>query len=443
MGRKTVIISSVDKPNMNPTTESTDRRSFLKTGSLVTAASLLPGLARAQGEAAEIKVALIGCGGRGTGAAAQSLNCPGTKLVAVADAFEDNAKKAAETLKQQFPDRVDLPAERVFHGFDAYQKAIDSADLVLLCTPPGFRPAHFEYAVEKGKHAFVEKPVAVDGPGIRKFIAAAKAADAKNLKIVCGLQRHYQNSYIETLAQVKAGMIGEIINSQVYWSGGGVWTRARQEGMTEMEYQMRNWFYFNWVCGDHICEQHIHNIDVGNWFKGAVPVKANGIGGRTKRIGKDWGEIFDHHYVEYTYADGTTMNSQCKHWNGTWSKVSETIVGTKGKAEPGVIKDLTGKIIWRFRGEQNNPYQTEHDVLVQHIRENKAINDAHRTAEATLTAIMGRMATYTGQEITWEQALNSDLDTMPKTLAWDADPGPKPGPDGMYPAPIPGETKAV
>ena len=443
MGRKPVIISSVDKPNMNPTTESTDRRSFLKTGSLVTAASLLPGLARAQGEAAEIKVALIGCGGRGTGAAAQSLNCPGTKLVAVADAFEDNAKKAAETLKKQFPDRVDLPAERVFHGFDAYQKAIDSADLVLLCTPPGFRPAHFEYAVEKGKHAFVEKPVAVDGPGIRKFIAAAKAADAKNLKIVCGLQRHYQNSYIETLAQVKAGMIGEIINSQVYWSGGGVWTRARQEGMTEMEYQMRNWFYFNWVCGDHICEQHIHNIDVGNWFKGAVPVKANGIGGRTKRIGKDWGEIFDHHYVEYTYADGTTMNSQCKHWNGTWSKVSETIVGTKGKAEPGVIKDLTGKIIWRFRGEQNNPYQTEHDVLVQHIRENKAINDAHRTAEATLTAIMGRMATYTGQEITWEQALNSDLDTMPKTLAWDADPGPKPGPDGMYPAPIPGETKAV
>jgi predicted dehydrogenase len=428
---------------MNPTTESTDRRSFLKTGSLVTAVSLLPGLARAQGEAAEIKVALIGCGGRGTGAAAQSLSCPGTKLVAVADAFEDNAKKAAETLKKQFPDRVDLPAERVFHGFDAYQKAIDSADLVLLCTPPGFRPTHFEYAVEKGKHAFVEKPVAVDGPGIRKFIAAAKAADAKNLKIVCGLQRHYQNSYIETLAQVKAGMIGEIINSQVYWSGGGVWTRARQEGMTEMEYQMRNWFYFNWVCGDHICEQHIHNIDVGNWFKGAVPVKANGIGGRTKRIGKDWGEIFDHHYVEYTYADGTTMNSQCKHWNGTWSKVSETIVGTKGKAEPGVIKDLSGKIIWRFRGEQNNPYQTEHDVLVQHIRENKAINDAHRTAEATLTAIMGRMATYTGQEITWEQALNSDLDTMPKTLAWDADPGPKPGPDGMYPAPIPGETKSV
>ena len=428
---------------MNPFSESTDRRSFLRTGSLITAASLLPGIAKAQGEGGEIKVALVGCGGRGTGAAAQSLNCPGTKLVAIADAFEDNVSKAAETLKKQFPDRVDLPAERIFHGFDAYQKAIDAADLVLLCTPPGFRPMHFEYAVEKAKHAFVEKPVAVDGPGIRKFIAAAKAADAKNLKVVCGLQRRYQNSYLETLEQVKAGIIGDIINSQVYWSGGGVWTRARQEGMTEMQYQMRNWYYFNWLCGDHICEQHIHNLDVGNWFKGAVPVKANGIGGRTKRIGKDWGEIYDHHYVEYTYADGTTMNSQCKHWNGTWSKVSETIVGTKGTATPGAIKDLAGKIIWRSRGEQNNPYQTEHDVLVKHIIENKPINDAHFTAEATLTAIMGRMATYTGQEVTWEQALNSDLDTMPKTLAWDADPGPKPGADGMYPAPIPGEIKAV
>ncbi len=238
-------------------------------------------------------------------------------------------------------------------------------------------------------------------------------------------------------------MIGDITSAQVYWSSGGVWTRPRKEGMTEMEYQMRNWFYFNWLCGDHIVEQHVHNIDVGNWFKGEHPVKANGIGGRTKRIGKDWGEIYDHHYVEYTFADGTIMNSQCKHWNGTWSKVSETIVGTKGSASPGVIKDLSGKIIWRFRGQNNNPYQTEHDVLVKHIHEDKPINDAHFTAEATLSGIMGRMATYTGQEITWEQALNSDLDTMPKSLAWDADPGPKPGADGLYPAPIPGETKSV
>lgn len=204
---------------------------------------------------------------------------------------------------------------------------------------------------------------------------------------------------------------------------------------------MRNWYYFNWLCGDHICEQHIHNLDVSNWFIGAHPIKANGFGGRTARVGKDWGEIYDHHYVEYTYANGTIMNSQCKHWNNTFSKVSETIVGAKGTAGAGVIKDRSGKTIWRYRGEANNSYQTEHDVLIKHIRENKPINNAHYTAEATLTAIMGRMATYSGQEITWEQALNSDLDTMPKNLAWDADPGPKMGADGLYPTPIPGVTK--
>lgn len=426
----------------NPSIPQSDRREFMKAGVLVTAATLLPGMASAQGAAGkEIKVALIGCGGRGTGAASQSLNVPGTKLVAMADAFEDNLTKAHDSLQKQFKARVDVPAERRFVGFDAYKKAIDAADLVLLCSSPGFRPMHFEYAVQQGKHVFMEKPVAVDGPGIRKVIEAAKAADAKNLKVVCGLQRHYQNTYLDTLEQIKAGLIGDVVNMQVYWSGGGVWTRERNEGMTEMEYQMRNWFYFNWICGDHICEQHIHNIDVGNWFKGSHPVKAVGIGGRTKRIGKDWGEIYDHHYVEYTYADGTIMNSQCKHWNGTWSKVAETIVGTKGTATAGVIKDLTGKIIWRFNGKNNNPYQTEHDVLVQHINENKPVNNAHYTAEATLSAIMGRMATYSGQEITWEQALNSDLDTMPKVLAWNADPGPKMGADGLYPAPIPGVTK--
>ncbi len=421
--------------------EETNRRSFLKAGSLATVAALAPGIASAQGGEKVIKVALIGCGGRGTGAARQSLTVPGTKLVALADAFENNLNIAYETLKKMFGDRVDVPDDLRVHGFDAYKKAIDAADLVLLCSTPGFRPAHFEYAVAQGKHVFMEKPVAVDGPGIRKVIEAAKVADAKNLKVVCGLQRRYQNNYLATLEQVQGGAIGKILNAQVYWSGGGVWTRERKEGMTEMEYQMRNWFYFNWLCGDHICEQHVHNIDVGNWFKGSHPIKANGIGGRTKRIGKDWGEIFDHHYVEYTYADGTTMNSQCKHWQGTWSKVSETIVGTLGSAVPGMIKDLDGKVTWRYRGENNDSYQTEHDVLVKHIMEDKPINNAYYTAEATLTAIMGRMATYSGAEVTWEQALNSDLDTMPKALAWDAEPGPKMGADGLYPAPVPGVTK--
>ncbi len=424
---------------MTPNPIIADRRAFLKAGTIAAAASSLPSVLHAQAAgSAEIKIALVGCGGRGRGAAAQSLNVPGTKLVAVADAFPDNAGDAANALKQQFGDRVDLPKERVFAGFDAYKGAIDAADVVLLCTPPGFRPAHFEYAVQQGKHVFMEKPVAVDGPGIRKVIEAAKVADQKKLKVVCGLQRRYQNSYLETLKRVQDGEIGDFVSSQVYWVSGGVWVRDRKEGMSEMEYQMRNWYYFNWICGDHICEQHVHNLDVSNWFKGALPTKAVGMGGRTKRVGKNYGEIYDHFYVEYTYADGTVMNSQSRHWDGVWSKVSETIAGTKGFAYPGMIKDRSGKVVWRFRGQDNNPYQTEHDVLYDHIRNDKPINNAQYTAESTLTAIMGRMACYTGGEITWDQALNSQLDTMPATLAWDAAPGPKPGPDGMYPCPIPG-----
>lgn len=424
----------------NPTLA--DRRAFLKAGTIAAAASALPSVLHAQvAGSSEIKIALVGCGGRGSGAAAQSLNVPGTKLVAMADAFANNVEDAYKNLKQQFGDRVDVPQERRFSGFDAYKNAIDSADVVLLCTPPGFRPPHFEYAVQQGKHVFMEKPVAVDGPGIRKVIEAAKVADQKKLKVVCGLQRRYQESYLETLKMIEDGAIGDFITSNVYWVSGGVWVRDRKEGMTEMEYQMRNWYYFNWICGDHITEQHVHNLDVGNWFKGSNPVKAVGMGGRTKRVGKNYGEIYDHFYVEYTYADGTVMNSQSRHWDGVWSKVSETIEGTKGSAYPGMLKDRSGKVVWRYRGNEKNPYQTEHDKLYEFIRTDTPNNDAIRTAEATLTSILGRMACYSGAEVTWDQALNSDLVTMPANLAWDADPGPKAGPDGMYPAPIPGVGK--
>jgi predicted dehydrogenase len=420
------------------------RRGFLKSGALAASVAAVPGILRAQGAASEIKIALVGCGGRGSGAAAQSLSVPGTRLVAMADAFPDNIAAAHDGLKQQFGDRVDVPEARRFAGFEGYKAAIDAADVVLLCTPPGFRPPHFEYAVEKGKHVFMEKPVAVDGPGIRKVLEAAKKADEKKLKIVCGLQRRYQNSYLETLKKVQEGMIGDFVSSQVYWVSGGVWVRDRSAAMSEMEYQMRNWYYFNWICGDHICEQHVHNLDVSNWFKGGQhPVKALGMGGRTQRVGKQFGEIYDHFFIEYTYADGTMMNSQSRHWNGVASRVTETINGTLGSAFPGMIKDRKGKVLWRFQGADNNPYQTEHDMLYDFIRKDVAHNDAYYTAESTLTAIMGRMAAYTGQEVTWEQALNSPVDTMPKVLAWDADPGPRPGPDGMYPCPVPGNTAAI
>lgn len=419
-----------------------NRREILKKSAATAVALPLAGFAQAGGSD-EIKIATIGCGGRGRGATGQSLSVPGTKLVAVADAFRDAAESAVTSFKTQFKDQVDVPAERIFDGFDGYRAAIDAADVVLLTSTPGFRPEHFEYAVEQGKHVFMEKPVATDAPGIRRVLAAAKKADEKNLKVVCGLQRHYQNSYIETLAKIKEGLIGEITSGQVYWNNAGVWVRERVEGMTEMEYQMRNWYYFTWLCGDHIVEQHVHNIDVMNWFKGGPPVKAQGMGGRQVRIGKETGEIFDHHFVEYTYEDGTVLNSQCRHQPGTMNRVSESICGQNGKAYPGRIVDAKGKTIWRFRGEDNDPYQTEHDVLYQHIRENKPINNAYYTAASTMTAILGRMATYSGKEIKYEDALANGLSIMPKSYSWDADPGPKPGADGLYPAAIPGVTKVI
>ena len=423
--------------NMQP-----NRRKLLKTGSALAATLPFSSFAQAGGSD-EIKVAVIGAGGRGRGAATQTLKAGGTKIVAVADAFRDNAERAVAGLKERFKERVDVPAERIFDGFDGYRAAIDAAEVVILATTPGFRPAHFEYAVEQGKHVFMEKPVAVDAPGIRRVLAAAKKADEKNLKVVCGLQRRYQNSYIETLEQIKSGVIGEITSAQVYWNGGGVWVRERAEGMTEMEYQMRNWYYFNWLCGDHIVEQHVHNLDVMNWFKGGPPMKAQGMGGRQVRIGPETGEIFDHHYVEYTYADGTVMNSQCRHQRGAMNRVTEVVGAQNGRAMPGRILDRGGKTIWRFKGEKNDPYQTEHDVLYKHIREDKPINNAYYTAASTMTAILGRMVTYSGKEIKYDDALANGLSTMPKTLGWDADPGPKPGPDGLYPAPIPGKHQVM
>lgn len=415
-----------------------NRRTLLKTG--VAAAASLPftGFAQADGSD-EIKIATIGCGGRGRGATGQSLAVPGTKLVAVADAFREKAVAAASGFREQYKERVDLPDSRIFDGFEGYKAAIDAADVVLLTSTPGFRPEHFEYAVAQGKHVFMEKPVAVDAPGIRRVLAAAKKADEKNLKVVCGLQRRYDDLYLETLAQVNKGVIGEINYGQVYWNNAGVWVRERVAGQTEMEYQMKNWYYFNWLCGDHIVEQHVHNIDVMNWFKGARPVKAQGMGGRQVRKGKDNGEIFDHHYVEFTYADGTVLNSQCRHQPGTMNRVTEIIGGQTGKAYPGRIVDAKGKTIWRFRSrDPKNAYQTEHDTLYRHIREDQPINNAYYTAESTMTAILGRMATYSGKEITYDDALAKGLSIMPEKFAWDADPGPKPGPDGIYPAPIPG-----
>jgi predicted dehydrogenase len=431
------------------------RRDFVKQGSMlagaIAAAPLISNANFFSGSDDVIKVAVIGCGGRGTGAAVQALmSKQNVKIVAMADAFKDRLDECYKNVAGELANAgagtkgiLDVPEERKFVGFDGYLKAIPLADVVILATPPGFRPIHFEEAVKQGKHIFMEKPVATDPAGVQRVLAAAKIAKQKKLNVVVGLQRHYQDSYRALFA--KKDMIGDITSMQAWWNNDGVWTRPRKAGQTEMEYQMRNWYYFVWLCGDHITEQHIHNLDVINWFKGGYPVKAQGFGGRQVRKSKEHGEIFDHHYVEFHYADGSILNSQCRHMPGTSIKVDELLVGTKGKiyCDAARITDLRGKTIFQFdKSKERNPYQTEHDELFAAIAKGEyKYADAENGAYSTMTSILGRMATYSGQIIDWDKAINSGLNLHPSVYAFDAAAPVNPGPDGFYPVPVPGVTK--
>ncbi|MBL6720217.1 MAG: Gfo/Idh/MocA family oxidoreductase [Planctomycetes bacterium] len=421
------------------------RRTLLQTSGAAAAALTLsrPALALPPGRARRretLRVALVGCGGRGTGAAMQALATEGdVKLVTMADAFSDRLEGALEAISQRHGERVEVPAERRHVGFDAYQKAIDEdVDVVLLATPPGFRPSHFEYAISKDRHVFMEKPVATDAPGVRKVLAAAEASRQKGLKVGVGLQRHHDAGYQETVRRVQEGAIGDLILMRCYWNSAGVWVNPRRPEQSEMEFQMRNWYYFNWLCGDHIAEQHIHNIDVCNWVKGGPPVKAQGVGGRQVRTGNEFGEIFDHHMVEFTYADGTKLLSECRHQKNTWGSVSEHAHGTKGTATFSRYSIETEGEKWRYREEVKNPYQVEHDRLFAAIRSGVEHNEAEYGATSTMTSILGRMATYSGKEVDMEKALASENDLMPERLAWDAAPKSAPLADGSYPIPTPG-----
>ncbi|MDG1191608.1 MAG: Gfo/Idh/MocA family oxidoreductase [Flavobacteriaceae bacterium] len=433
----------------------TSRRSFvqktaLATSGLLTVPLSVETMANVYG-AKKLKLALIGCGGRGSGAAVQALTADeNVELVAMADAFADRIEKSLNGIKDHFDGKkkIEVKEKNRFVGFDAYKKAIDLADVVILTTPPGFRPYHFEYAIANDKHVFMEKPVATDPVGIRKVLATAKIAKAKKLNVVVGLQRHYQTKYIDIKQRIDQGAIGKIRSGQVYWNDAGVWVKKRQAGQSELEYQMRNWYYFNWLCGDHILEQHIHNIDVANWFIGDYPVSAQGMGGRQVRNGKDHGEIFDHHFVEFTYASGAVISSQCRHIPGTMRRVDEVFQGTQGSVEigKGLITDLEGNSKYKYPrkwGEDSNPYQVEHDRLFASIRNGGVIADAENGAMSTLTAILGRMATYTGKKITLEEALNSELHLMPETVTWDSTPPSVPDSEGNYPIPTPGKTKMI
>lgn len=429
------------------------RRDFIKTSALAAGAFVAAPVTSKAGYFTSvddtIKIALIGCGGRGTGAAVQALSTKqNVQIVAMADAFEDKLEGSLKNIRNAMaktPDRVNVKDDHKFVGFDAYKKAIPLADVVILATPPGFRPIHFEEAVKQNKQIFMEKPVATGPAGIKRVLAAAKIAKEKKLNVVVGLQRHYQTSYRELIKRVHDGMIGELTSAQVWWNGGGVWMHPRQPQWNEMEYQMRNWYYFNWLCGDHIVEQHIHNIDVMNWAMGDYPTSAQGLGGRQVRVGKDYGEIFDHHYVEFQYGNGVMMNSQCRHIQGTMSKVDELLVGTKGRVFTGRarIEDLKGNVLYQFdKKNENSPYNNEHDELFAAIAKGEfKFWDAERAAKSTMTAIMGRMATYSGEVIDWGKALEVDLGYVPDGLDFQSAPPILPGENGMYPVAVPGKTK--
>jgi predicted dehydrogenase len=433
------------------------RRDFMKNSAIVTGGMFAAPLFGRQNffpaGTGEIKVALIGCGGRGTGAAVQALSVKeNTRLVAMADAFPDAVDECYKKLMspdaaegKDIKSRVQVPESNRFHGFDAYKKAMALADVVILTTPPGFRPIHFEEAVRQGKQIFMEKPVAVDPAGIKRVLEAAEIAKQKKLNVVVGLQRHYQKVYREIMKRVHDGKIGDIVAGSVYWNNDGVWVRERKAGQTEMEYQMRNWYYFNWLCGDHITEQHIHNIDVMNWAKKGHPVRAQGMGGRNVRVGKEFGEIFDHHFVEFEYADGSMLSSQCRHQPGTMSRVDEHLIGTKGSVicGMGTMRDRKGGIVFQHDSKNDpNPYQVEHDELFAAIAKGEyKYADAENGANATMTSILGRMATYSGQVVEWDKAINSGINIMPKTFEWDVNPPLMPDANGMYPCAVPGVTK--
>lgn len=406
------------------------RREFLKRSTAIALGGALAGelaLARSAhaGGSDVLRVALIGCGGRGTGAAAQALAAdPNVKLTAMADVFADRlAGSLAQLQKQEgIADRIDVPEERRFVGFDAYQQAIDSGvDVVLLTAPPHFRPAHFQAAVAAGKHAFCEKPMAVDAPGVRAILAAAEEAKQKNLSVVSGFCWRYDLPVRETMKRVLDGQIGDIVAIQETYNTGGLWMHQRQPQWSDMEWQLRNWLYFTWLSGDHIVEQHVHSLDKGAWLMhDEPPLKATGLGGRQVRVEPEYGHIFDHHAVVYEYPGGVRMYSYCRQQDGCANEVSDIFMGTEGTCSvlENKIVDRNGETQWRYRGPKPSMYQVEHNELLASIRSGQPINDGVSMARSTMLAIMGRMATYTGKTVTWDEALNSSEDLTPPSYSW-------------------------
>ena len=386
----------------------------------------------------ELKAGLVGCGGRGTGAMLNLLEAAnGITITALGDVFADRLEGARNSLNEKFGQTV--PDENCFLGFDAYQKVIDSGvDMVILATPPAFRPDQFKYAVEKGVHAFLEKPIAVDPKGYRTCMAAAKMAEAKGLSVITGTQRHHQRNYVEAYKLIQQGYIGEITGGNVYWNQGMLWYREREKGWSDMEWMIRDWVNWEWLSGDHIVEQHVHNIDVFMWMTGLTPVKATAVGARHRRV---TGDQYDQFSIDFEFENGIHLHSMCRQIDGTSTNVSETIHGTKGywSSEDNTIRDLKGNIIWQYEDDaqftQFNPYTLEHVDWVNHIRKGTQHEEASGTAASSLAGVMGREAAYSGKTLTWDEMVASELDLMPAKLEI--------GPMDMsnYKVHVPGEAK--
>jgi myo-inositol 2-dehydrogenase / D-chiro-inositol 1-dehydrogenase len=404
------------------TGQSVTRRTFIK-GASIAAGALAASQVRIPGAWAagsdEIRIGLIGAGGRGTGAVQDAIkSSKGVRLVAVGELFPDRLTEARANMAKIGAAGV-VPDGRAFSGLDAYKSVLQSdANYIILATPPGFRPQHLQAAIEAGKHVFTEKPVAVDGPGIRTCLSLVDVAAQKKLLVGCGLQRHHQQGYLETMARIHDGAIGDIVAARAYWNQGALWNRGRKPEWSDTEWQLRNWYYFTWLCGDHIVEQHVHNIDVVNWAMKAHPVRAVGTGGRQVRTGPEWGHIYDHFAIDFEYENGVHLFSMCRQQAGTAGSVSEALVGTKGTSQVDEYKidgpsPFDGKAIKR---KELSPYQQEHADFIASIRKGEPISELKMVAESTATAIMGREAAYTGRVVTFDEIVNGTVSIAPPAI---------------------------
>ena len=431
------------------------RRDFIKTSAAVSMAAMLSGTGKIFAAGSDkMRVGVIGCGGRGSGAALDCIkSSEGVEIVAIGELFKDRLDKGIDQIKEKLVEEK-LPAEKLkvteetcFVGFDAYQKVVacDFVDMVIIATPPHFRPIHLKAAIEAGKHVFMEKPVAVGPGGIRSIIATSEIAEQKGLAIVAGTQRQHQEHYLEIIRRIHKGDIGEIVAAQCYWNMEGLWIEAAKDnlinkeklGWSDMEYQIRNWLFLVWLSGDHIVEQHVHNIDVVNWAIGSHPIQAMGVGGREVRTGPEYGNIFDHFAIEFEYPNGARVLSMCRQTEGCNRQVSERVIGTKGSSyTDGSVGYIEGQNAYKFEGESPNPYVQEHTDLIASIRGGNPLNEGRRVAESTMTAIMGRMSAYTGRALSWDWVMNaSKLDLSPPKYEF--------GDLPMRPVAVPGKTKLV